>query len=167
MLEKMDYKNIKKYKLYVTIDLNTNSRIFFDKDKLYKVPHFPKENLESVLKHVDKSNLTGLIVYFAFTRKDNDNIIYKDSVFDISENAFICTDCARQNSAGIARSGQFFISGDSLDYLNAIFEKSPKEVRAIKCTAKTVNELKQLGFYLIETAIGQKLKTLDTGLGIL
>ena len=90
-----------------------------------------------------------------------------DAVFDISENAFICTDCARQNSGGVAKSGQFFISGDSLGYLNAIFEKSPKEVRAIKCTAKTVNELKQLGFYLIETAIGQKLKTLDTGLGIL
>ena len=61
MLEKIDYNNIKKYKLYITTDLHTNSKIFFDKKILYKIPHYPKEHLESVLNHVEKSNLKGLI----------------------------------------------------------------------------------------------------------
>lgn len=92
----------------------------------------------------------------------NKGLLSDDTVFDISENAFLCNDCAKT-----ARNAPFFISGSSLAYLNAIFDKSPKEVRAIKCTVRTVSELKQLGFYLIETAIGQKLKTLESGLGIL
>lgn len=97
-------------------------------------------------------------------------------LFDAAENKFICQSCAGIAGTGtgnstdgqnMSRGASFALSKQALEYLNAVSEKTPKEVRAITCTAQTVNELKQLVFYLIEASAGQKLKTLESGLGIL
>jgi len=41
MLEKLQYKNIKKYKIYIPFDINTNSKLFFDKDSL--IPYYEEQ----------------------------------------------------------------------------------------------------------------------------
>lgn len=76
-----------------------------------------------------------------------------------NENGFCCKSCSDGNG--------FQISMESLSYLCALSEKSPKEVRALQISAQAVNEMKQLVFYLIETAVGQKLASIESGLGIL
>ena len=88
------------------------------------------------------------------------------AVFSLKDAAFHCADCAAVNPAC---KGSFRLPAGSqtLHYFSAISEKSPGEVRAIKISGRAVSEMKQIVFYLIELAVGQKLKTIESGFGIL
>lgn len=83
------------------------------------------------------------------------------AAYDGSENAFICDECT-----GMA--GHPFVLGrNALMYLEAVSDLSPRQVREISVDGETVTEIKQLCFYLVENACGTKLKSLESGMGIL
>lgn len=94
-----------------------------------------------------------------FAGNFEENEVSSLNKYNPSENGFYCKNCASENG--------FDISFQALHYLNATTKKTPKEVRAIQIDANSVNQMKQLVFYLIEVAVGQKLKSIESGLGIL
>ena len=61
MLEKLQYKNIKKYKTYIPFDINTNSKLFFDKDLIHKIPFVKERGLDNLLKYLGELNLKELV----------------------------------------------------------------------------------------------------------
>ena len=75
----------------------------------------------------------------------------------------LCKDCyyIEENTV------HFFLGTESLAYLNAIETLTPGKVRAISINAQSVFELKTFMFFLIEEAVGSKLKSIETGMGIL
>ena len=83
------------------------------------------------------------------------------AAYEPGENGFACDECTDIFSR------QFVLGRASLTYLEAVSDLSPREVRAISVDAQTMTEMKQLCFYLIENACGTKLKSLESGLGIL
>lgn len=88
--------------------------------------------------------------------------------FDSNENGFVCPDCARtQSQADLNASHLFSLGKDSILYLEAVSSLEPKESRKIKIDEASLNEIKSLEYFLIEQACGSKLKTLESGIGIL
>lgn len=87
------------------------------------------------------------------------------------ENGFICSSCSDFSSEGGVENQfagrAFFLGKSSITYLEAISTLSPKDVRQIVIDEKTFLEMKQLCFYLIEQACGSRLKSLESGIGIL
>ena len=71
MLEIIQYEDIKKYKRYISFDLNTRSKLYFDKDIIHKIPNSLKSNFEEILKYIDDLNLDALI--------ELRNLIYEDN----------------------------------------------------------------------------------------
>ncbi|MBQ2946291.1 MAG: hypothetical protein IJE04_00375 [Bacilli bacterium] len=61
MLEKLQYKNIKKYKRYIPFDINTNSKLYFDKDLIHKIPFIKERGLDNLLKYLGELNLKELV----------------------------------------------------------------------------------------------------------
>lgn len=61
MLEKIQYEEIKKYKRYITFDRNTNSKLFFDKDLIHKIPFVKERGLDNLLKYLDELKLKELV----------------------------------------------------------------------------------------------------------
>lgn len=83
-------------------------------------------------------------------------------VFDEQENGFVCPDCSQN------RNGHPFALGKpAITYLEAISALPPKDVRNIIVDGKTFIEMKELSYYLIERACDSRLRTLETGIGIL
>ncbi len=81
--------------------------------------------------------------------------------YDEIENGFVCencTDLSRHN---------FTLGKAALTYLEAVAELEPKAVREIVINEQTMTEMKQLCFYLAEAACGNRLSSLESGLGIL
>lgn len=66
MLDVVQYDDIKKYKRYFTTDLNTNSKLYFDKDVIHKIPHYIEDNYLDILEYIDKLDLDNLIKLKAF-----------------------------------------------------------------------------------------------------
>lgn len=89
---------------------------------------------------------------------------YSFSVFD---NAFLCPDCAVASGSSGAQKGEFTLSKAAVTYLEAVSSLSPKEVRKLVVSGKTLLEMKNLVYYLIEQACGSKLNSLESGIGIL
>ena len=83
------------------------------------------------------------------------------AAYEAGENGFICDECADLFSR------PFVLGRKALMYLEAVSDLSPRDVRAISVDAETMTEMKELCFYLIENACGSKLKSLESGLGIL
>lgn len=101
-------------------------------------------------------------------RKFAPNDLSSRYYFDADENGFVCPDCARtQNQADLNASHTFSLGKDSIFYLEAVSSLEPKEVRKIKAGETSLNEIKSLEYFLIEQACGAKLKTLNSGIGIL
>lgn len=69
MLEIKQYEEIKKYKRYIPLDLNTGSKLYFDKDIIHKIPISINSSFEEVLKYIDNLNINELM--------ELKNIIYK------------------------------------------------------------------------------------------
>ena len=61
MIHKIDYSDIKKYKRYLTLDLNTSSRLYYDNDVIHKIFYEKSINLEEILLLLDKLNLNELV----------------------------------------------------------------------------------------------------------
>ena len=60
MLEIIQYKNIKKYKRYFSFDLNTNSKLYFDKDLIHKIFSDQSLYFYIILKKLDELKLNEL-----------------------------------------------------------------------------------------------------------
>lgn len=99
-----------------------------------------------------KSFLTGAIT---------ENAVSYKVAYEAGENGFVCDDCTDVFSR------QFVLGRNAITYLEAVTDLSPREVRAISVDAETMTEIKQLCFYLIENACGTRLKSLESGVGIL
>lgn len=69
MLEIKQYKEIKKYKRYIPFDLNAGSKLYYDKDIIYKIPISINPNFKEILKYIDNLNINELL--------ELKNIIYK------------------------------------------------------------------------------------------
>lgn len=61
MLDIMEYEDIKRYKKYITTDLNTNSKLYFDKNLIHKIPIKTDFNLRFILEYIDNLNLNELV----------------------------------------------------------------------------------------------------------
>ena len=61
MLEIIQYKDIKKYKRYFSFDLNTNSKLYFDKDLIHKIFSDKSLDFYIILKKIDELKLNELI----------------------------------------------------------------------------------------------------------
>ena len=61
----------------------------------------------------------------------------------------------------------FQLGAEAAEYLAALNEKSPGEVRRMVLGTAPVQQLKQMAFSLVEEAAGGKLKTVETGFAIL
>ena len=70
MLEIIDYSDIKRYKKYITSDINNSSYLYFDKDLIHKIFFHSSEEFESILKKLDKLKFEELV--------EIKNLIYKD-----------------------------------------------------------------------------------------
>lgn len=81
-------------------------------------------------------------------------------------NGFVCSDCVSYSSE-VKLSTTFACDREMLSYLQALNDLTPGQVRALKISADSAYKMKALLFYLIEDACGFKLKTLESGLGIL
>ncbi len=84
------------------------------------------------------------------------------AVYSPISSGLLCRDCFIEENLL-----HFSLSTESLAYLKAIEQLPPGKVRAMTISAAAVFELKSLTFYLIEEAVGSKLKTIETGMGIL
>lgn len=82
-------------------------------------------------------------------------------IFSPFENGFSCPDCASLEKGNIQ------LSKPAITYLEAISSLSPKEVRNITVSGKTLLEMKNLVYNLIEQNCGSKLNSLESGIGIL
>ena len=82
-------------------------------------------------------------------------------IFSPFENGFSCPDCASLEK------GTIQLSKPAITYLEAISSLSPKEVRNITVSGKTLLEMKNLVYNLIEQNCGSKLNSLESGIGIL
>lgn len=81
-------------------------------------------------------------------------------------NGFICSDCV-SSSSELKLHNTFACDNEMLSYLQALNDLTPGQVRALKISAESAYKMKSLLFFLIEDACGFKLKSLESGLGIL
>jgi len=92
------------------------------------------------------------------------------SYYNSIDNSFICSDCAKAIFTGnnsFQKSFYFPIKLNALYYFEAITNLSPAEVRKINIDFEAYEQMKQIVFFLIEKNIGQKLNSIETGVGIL
>lgn len=61
MLNKIDIESINKYKRYIPFDMNTNSKLYFDKDIIHKLPYSVNKNLYNVLNYINEIDLKEII----------------------------------------------------------------------------------------------------------
>ncbi len=99
-----------------------------------------------------------------------DSLLYTN-IFDERENGFICADCSHSmysaQGGNDSHKSRFILGKSALTYLEAISTLAPKDVRRILIDEKSYLEMKELCFALIENACGSKLKSLESGIGIL
>ena len=81
-------------------------------------------------------------------------------------NGFLCHDCSPQSSLTPTEES-LSLSREALAYLDAINSKSPREVRETPLSTEDALSIKHLTFRLIEQAAGTRLKSLESGMGIL
>lgn len=99
-----------------------------------------------------QSFLTGKIT--------GDAVEYISSYSEI-DNGFLCTDCMA------LKNQRFILSRHALTYLQATAVLTPKEVRQIQIDGRTLTELKDFCYSLIQNACDSKLLSLQSGLSIL
>lgn len=71
MLERIEYKDIKKYKLYIPFDLNSNSTLYFDKDLIHKIPYYKVKDFDNILSRINELSLNELIEIKKLIYKNN------------------------------------------------------------------------------------------------
>lgn len=86
------------------------------------------------------------------------------SYYNSIDNSFICPEC----SAGLGSENPMIkLQFEAVQYLAAVSELSPAQVRKLAITKDTYDEMKQIVFFLIENSLEQKLNSIETGMGIL
>lgn len=96
--------------------------------------------------------------------------INKLSYYNSIDNSFVCSDCAGFAAAqeqSFQKNFYFPVSYLALSYLYGITNLSPSQARQIKINQEAYEQLRQIVFFLIEKNVGQKLNTIETGVGIL
>ena len=83
--------------------------------------------------------------------------------YNAGENGFVCSSCTKQDR----NAHPFLLSSEAVCYLQAVSELSPAEARSLPVSCDSLCDIKRLVFFLAEQAAGTKLKTLETGMGIL
>jgi len=93
------------------------------------------------------------------------NSFSKTSVkyYSASENGFLCSECASNVPLGL----DFPICADSLNYLQIVTARPPKDSQKIAISKKTYAELHELLYFLIESAAETRLYSLEAGRKIL
>lgn len=89
------------------------------------------------------------------------------AIYSQAENGFICNDCSYENSDTESRHAFFTLSSKAVSYLEATSKFEPQISRRITLSGAEVIQLKALVYSLIESACGKKLKSLQSGIGIL
>ena len=81
------------------------------------------------------------------------------------ENGFVCRDCL--SNAQTENRNSFFLSKTSLTYLQAVSVLKPNDVREIIIDEKTMIELKDFCYFLIQNVCGTRFLSLESGIAIL
>lgn len=82
--------------------------------------------------------------------------------FSDRESGFVCPECLSEE-----RDGELVLSKAALTYLDSVSNLSPKTVRGIAVSGRTLSEMRRLTYFLIERACDSKLNSLRSGAGIL
>lgn len=94
--------------------------------------------------------------------------ILENSYYNYLSNFFYCENCAKEMSSSNNSAGNLYIiHKEALDYLDSISNLSPKEVRNIVISKESYEEIRIIMFKMLENSIGQKINTINTGVGIL
>ncbi|MBO4507026.1 MAG: DNA repair protein RecO [Spirochaetaceae bacterium] len=92
------------------------------------------------------------------------NMLSCIAYYDVTKQGFLCQDC----SAGLqSDSYRFPLSAEACNYLRAVNNLSPKEVRQIMLHTESVHQMHDVLMYLAEKCAGSKLQTLESAKGIL
>ncbi len=92
-----------------------------------------------------------------------DTLSYRNA-FDFKTNGFVCFDCLKNQEI---TGGMVGISAESIEYLDNLSNLSPKDARKLKIDETMLGETKNLCLSIIESAIGSRLVTLESSMGIL
>lgn len=87
--------------------------------------------------------------------------------YDSGENGFICSDCGAHIDSAPFAERPFFLKTQAVRYLAGVTSLPPAQSRSIPADEESIWQMKKLVYYLAEQAAGIKLKTLETGTGIL
>lgn len=104
------------------------------------------------------------------TRNNTQNTLeYKlgGAFYSQAENGFICSNCYSDFVEKYERQFFYNLSSKSVIYLEQTIHSEANVSRKMILTNDEINELKEFVFSMIENAIGSKIKTLHTGIGIL
>lgn len=74
MITNLEIQNFSFFNRYKTFDLNTNSKIYKEENKLYKIPNNMRTDTIKALKYVDKNKIKGMVKVENFIT-DNGKII--------------------------------------------------------------------------------------------
>lgn len=76
MLEIIQYKDINKFKIYIPFDINTNSRLYYDKDLIHKILKKPNIDLFKNLEYLDSIKINGILEVKNFIKNNSKLIGY-------------------------------------------------------------------------------------------
>lgn len=91
------------------------------------------------------------------------------SYYNRVENIFACPRCLSHinKAAQEKNTGLIGVKVSALRYLTGISVLTPQEARSLVIDKEDYNELREIIFFLLENALGTKLNSLETGMGIL
>lgn len=61
MLDIIQFEDIKRYKRYISFDVNTNSRLYYDKDLIHKIFLYKTKDFDTILMKLDELKLEELV----------------------------------------------------------------------------------------------------------
>lgn len=82
------------------------------------------------------------------------------------EGGFLCPSCHHQDTHSFHSNELFLLSSEAVTYLSMTLENMTL-ARQIPLSSEAYHQLRQLLFYLTNSAVGSRLKTMETGMGIL
>lgn len=89
----------------------------------------------------------------------------QSAVYSENENGFVCCNCA--DCSQEATKGRFVLGNEAINYLQAVSSLSPRQSRAIVISARSFSQIRNLCFFMAESACGRRLNALKTGSEIL
>jgi len=72
----INYEDINKFKIYIPFDVNTNSKLYYDKDLIHKILKKPNIDLFKSLEYLDNIKINGILEVNNFIEKDCNLIGY-------------------------------------------------------------------------------------------